>query len=370
MPGLLYRRLKGDGRASVEGLVRTGLTWAQKHLPGGTWAVPRLKSATRRRHGVVHARPSTTEGCSRQWSDGPRGPVVPDVPVDLTTMTVFRAEHFPTAGPYPWLDGPAPDLLVDNALRDQTITPWEARLGRYWARNGYVVVPGLLEENLVDHVWSAYEEAIEAGLVQPPEEVQFTGDRVPGRVLDPHLSVPEIDKLMRHPNLVRTVELLLGAESIPFQSISGHKASQQAIHSDSIHMTTYPTGYLVALWLAFEDIEPGSGPLEYYPGSHRLPVIYSAQAGIPEGSMRESGYREFDAKYTPLIRRTIEEKNLVPHHFHARKGDVLFWHANLLHGGSTRTDFARTRKALVFHYFANGCTCYHDLAASLSRIHA
>ena len=49
-----------------------------------------------------------------------------------------------------------------------------------------------------------------------------------------------------------------------------HKGSQQGAHSDSIHMTTYPIGYLSAAWIAFEDIHPDSGPQLFYPGSHRL----------------------------------------------------------------------------------------------------
>jgi ectoine hydroxylase-related dioxygenase (phytanoyl-CoA dioxygenase family) len=131
-------------------------------------------------------------------------------------------------------------------------------------------------------------------------------------------------------------------------------------------MTTYPEGYLVAMWIAFEDIHPGSGPLVYYPGSHRLPVIHATDVGISPADFNEWGYREFDVKYTPTIDRLIESEQLEPSHFHANRGDVLFWHANLLHGGSARTDFNVTRKALVFHFFADGCVCYHDLRGQLA----
>ena len=69
-------------------------------------------------------------------------------------------------------------------------------------------------------------------------------------------------------------------EPAPFQTITSHKGSQQQEHSDSIHMTTYPIGYLTAAWVAFEDIHPDSGPLVYYPKSHRLPYIFSRDVGI------------------------------------------------------------------------------------------
>jgi len=44
-------------------------------------------------------------------------------------------------------------------------------------------------------------------------------------------------------------------------------------------MTTYPEGYLVGAWVAVEDIHPDSGPLVYYPGSHRLPYYLSKEVG-------------------------------------------------------------------------------------------
>lgn len=38
--------------------------------------------------------------------------------------------------------------------------------------------------------------------------------------------------------------------------------------------------------------------------------------------------------------------------FHARKGDVFVWNAQLLHGGSPIADRGRTRRSVVFHYFS------------------
>lgn len=63
----------------------------------------------------------------------------------------------------------------------------------------------------------------------------------------------------------------------------------------------------------------------------------------------------------------MEERQLEPHYFEARKGDVLIWHANLLHGGSPRRELTRSRKALVCHYFVQGALCYHDLSSAHAR---
>jgi len=151
------------------------------------------------------------------------------------------------------------------------------------------------------------------------------------------------------------------------QTITSHKGSEQGVHSDSIHMTTYPLGYLSAAWIAFEDIHPDSGPLVYYPGSHRLPYVFSRDVGISESEFRREGYKSYQEKYEPYIQGLIARHNAEARYFHARKGDVLIWHANLLHGGSKRCDLQYSRKAVVVHFFVKGAFVYHDLAAARSR---
>lgn len=57
-----------------------------------------------------------------------------------------------------------------------------------------------------------------------------------------------------------------------FQGLYFHTGSQQAIHKDSayVKVDTNPM-HLTASWLALQDIEAGTGELEYYVGSHRAP---------------------------------------------------------------------------------------------------
>jgi ectoine hydroxylase-related dioxygenase (phytanoyl-CoA dioxygenase family) len=156
-------------------------------------------------------------------------------------------------------------------------------------------------------------------------------------------------------------------EPRPLQTITSHKGSQQALHSDSIHMTTYPLGYLTAAWIAFENIHPESGPLVYYPGSHKLPYVFSKDAGISESDYKANGYAAYQQKYEPYISELVREHGLRPAYFYARKGDVLIWHANLVHGGSQRINLRLSRRALVCHFFVKGSFVYHDLAAARSR---
>ncbi|HMZ47545.1 MAG TPA: hypothetical protein PLP28_01105, partial [Flavobacteriales bacterium] len=47
--------------------------------------------------------------------------------------------------------------------------------------------------------------------------------------------------------------------------------------------------------------------------------------------------------------------------FHARPGDVLLWHANLIHGGKKMNTPDASRKSMVIHCFADDVLCYHEL---------
>ena len=287
--------------------------------------------------------------------------------MDWSALPAYRAEHFPYSGPYPWLDYSNFEERVGARLTAGEIDAEQAAKCLYWARRGYIVLERLISPEILDEVWSAYDNAVSSGKFRLPPEPAANGDPHPGRYLNPHKKIGAFCRILKHRGLLAWLRLLTDREPKPLQTIMSHKGSQQAVHSDSIHMTTYPLGYLTAAWIAFEDISPDSGPLVYYPGSHKLPYIFSHHVGIGENDLRSVGYQTFQQKYEPFIARLIQEHHLEPEYFHARKGDVLIWHANLLHGGSTRRNLELTRKAVVCHFFVKGAFLYHDLAARQSK---
>lgn len=287
--------------------------------------------------------------------------------VKISKLPSFRAEHFPYSGPYPWLDQPNAFEQIDSRLNRNEISETDAEYCRHWSANGYIILKNFIEQPILDDVWKAYEKAIQAGKIKLKPESAGTNDPYPGRYLNPHKKVGALCKILKHPELLRYIRLLTEREPKPLQTIFSHKGSQQGLHSDSIHMTTYPLGYLTAAWIAFEDIHPDCGPLVYYPGSHRLPYVFSKDVGISEADFKNEGYASYRARYEPYIRQLVAERQIEPHYFHANKGDVLIWHANLIHGGSARRNIELSRKSLVCHFFVKGAFVYHDLASSRSK---
>ena len=287
--------------------------------------------------------------------------------VHLSKLPAYRAEHFPYSGPYPWLDQPDAMEQVKQQLAAGFLTEDQAHQCRHWAQYGYIILQNLFEPSLLDNVWERYEDAIRSGRIKLAPESAGEGDPYPGRFLNPHKRAAAFCRILKHQRLLEWLKLLTGREPKPLQTITSHKGTQQAVHSDSIHMTTYPLGYLTAAWIAFEDIHPDSGPLVYYPGIHKLPYVFSHHVGITETDFRDEGYGSYQQKYEPHIADLIREHDLQPAFFHAHKGDVLIWHANLLHGGSPRRNLQLSRRALVCHFFVKGAFVYHDLAATRSK---
>jgi ectoine hydroxylase-related dioxygenase (phytanoyl-CoA dioxygenase family) len=288
-----------------------------------------------------------------------------DQALDLRHREMFQAHQLPASGPLPWLDRPDALEVIQRRQQQGELSETAMAVCTQYAQQGYVILKQLLDHPTIDEVWgAAYDRAVPAGRIKPAPEQKTEADPYPGHVMNAHLQVPEIQKLFADPQLLAWVELLLGRSPIPFQTLLFPKGREQLAHSDSIHMTTYPLGYLCAAWIALEDIHPDSGPLVYYPGSHRLPYVFSVDVGLSPTEFRDRQYAAVGEKYEPYIQQLIQEKRLQPQCFHPQKGDVLLWHANLLHGGSERRDIRHSRKSLVCHYFARGAFCYHDLSGS------
>ena len=151
-----------------------------------------------------------------------------------------------------------------------------------------------------------------------------------------------------------------------FQSINFLMGSEQKTHSDSIHMTTYPLGGLLGVWVALEDTDLDNGPLHYYPGSHKLPYYLNSDYEN-EGNYFMIGDKDY-TQYEKMLATKITEHKIEKKIFTAKKGDVLIWHANLMHGGEPHLNKNRTRKSMVFHYFNMNCVCYHEITQRPSLI--
>ena len=252
----------------------------------------------------------------------------------------------------PWMD--KPEITEATIRQHSQFASFSAVIQQQllqWPQNGYMIIPGLLLQEAIA-INKEIEELQQEGKVQ----FNFTGRKI----MDAWQHSPAIRQAFHHPTILAILQFVFGKEPLPFQTINFVYGSEQKPHSDSIHMTTEPLGYLSAFWLALEDIQPGSGELVYYPGSHKLPYVMSEHydTGNTAVAIGENNYKRYENKIDEVIR----QHRFQPQTFLAKIGDVLIWHANLLHGGSTITDAAKTRRSMVAHFYADGVLCYHEIS--------
>lgn len=148
---------------------------------------------------------------------------------------------------------------------------------------------------------------------------------------------------------------LYGRRAFPFQTLNFPVGTQQDAHSDSVHFSSLPERFMCGVWLAMEDIGPDAGPLIYYPGSHRWPIMTNSLIGRRGyGSNLESAQDPYAVAWKALCDvYGVQQECFLP-----RKGQALIWCANLLHGGGRQTDPTVTRWSQVTHYYFEDCIYY------------
>jgi ectoine hydroxylase-related dioxygenase (phytanoyl-CoA dioxygenase family) len=222
----------------------------------------------------------------------------------------------------------------------------------HWNKNGFIIWNNYLDSETVD----AINSDIDGMLKKNEVGFNYTGRKI----FNAYKQSYTIRKVIKDKVLCDLLSFILDKKVLPFQTINFLKSSEQAPHADSIHMSTYPQGFLVAIWIALEDISTDQGPLSYYPGSHLLPYITNEDYDNTSGKFLLDG--NANKKYEEKIQQVIDSNNLPKEIFTAKKGDMFIWHANLIHGGEPMLNSTQTRKSMVVHYFTEGVICYHEIS--------
>jgi hypothetical protein len=165
------------------------------------------------------------------------------------------------------------------------------------------------------------------------------------------------------PELQELLQLFWGRMPIPFQTLNFPVGTQQHVHSDAVHFHSDPPGFMCGVWVALEDVHPDAGPLEYFPGSHRLPYLQARDVGLTE----EDGEPRDQTHFHAYWQQAVAAQQLQPQCFTPRLGQALIWTANLLHGGAPVVNPGLTRWSQVTHYFFEGCETYTPMLSDWPR---
>ena len=232
-----------------------------------------------------------------------------------------------------------------------------ADIRKYYSENGYVVVRGLLPQDLCDRATASFEAEVKpfGGFIYRqasanPERHVFTNE---GFMLNTILNVQSLDRrhfagfrqagldLLTHANMQQAVSTILSEPGKLVQSMYFDGNPVTWPHQDTYYLDAVEIGRMTAAWVAAEDIAPGAGRFFVYPKSH---LIDMAKNG---GSFDIAFHHE---RYKELVKQVIRDQELVCRAPALSKGDVLFWAAKTIHGSLRTTEPTRSRRSFTGHF--------------------
>jgi ectoine hydroxylase-related dioxygenase (phytanoyl-CoA dioxygenase family) len=261
-----------------------------------------------------------------------------------------------------WPDQANARDIVAGKLEIGQITEAQAALLDHWIENGYVVLERAIPHDLIDAAAADLDRAFAGGM----PGVRFECHKVaPGlvewqqeiaahaaKVIDMHHFSPAARTLMFARPLSDFLGLIFESRAFASQTLGFIRGSGQEGHQDSAYVPYSIPRQFAASWIALEDVTIGAGELFYYPGSHRFnDFLYGDRykSLVEAGRCGYTVQRDEVERHVQRLEKTARRRGIEKIVLAAKKGDVLVWHADLVHGGNP-VSADLTRKSLVTHY--------------------
>lgn len=251
----------------------------------------------------------------------------------------------------PWVESP----FFEEIIKSRNLTAEQEKIVREYNSSGYVVVPGILPLQLID----AVKEDVEKRAFDPNYPIKTQRDDT--RIQDFWQVSEPAKQLACYPKVLELLKLLYDREPVPFQTLNFRVGSQQRAHSDTIHFSSLPPKFMCGVWVALEDITEENGPVFYYPGSQKLPEYDFSHI---KPTANATSYNEYE-EYNDFLAEIIRVNKLEKKKFIAKKGDLLIWSSNIIHGGSPVTKVGSTRWSQVTHYYFEDCIYYTPMLSNM-----
>jgi hypothetical protein len=237
-------------------------------------------------------------------------------------------------------------------------------LVKQFDEEGYVVFKLEDVHDLIDEINFDIDNLIASGEYRTNSKIYSYNDSP--RIVESWKYSEASHRLAFNRQITDFLSVYFTAEPKPFSTINFLRSTEQPLHSDYIHFGTIPHFRLAASWVALEDIDPKSGPLQIVPGSHKGDIVCFSD--IATHVARSLG--EVKAQYTAyedLIRLSVRETQseiLTPI---LKKGEALIWNANLLHGSPTCVNNQLSRRSQVTHYHFSETDLFYNPSFSSIR---
>lgn len=277
-----------------------------------------------------------------------------------------------------WYDRADASELLAAALAGGRVSQSDAAALASLRDDGFAIVRGAVDPELAALVAAEVEGLVRQedarilATVQDHEGAQprpaeaWMLDRPSLKVLDAYFQLESCRRILLGPDVTRLVRLAFdGDDPLLFQSLNFVRGSEQWLHQDTAYVKVDRPMELIACWIALEDVTEGSGELCYVPGSHRLPEhLFGGErkCWVPECDGQDE-----HARWAEALPGRVHDAGLTVARFAPKRGDILFWHADLVHGGSPIEEASSTRRSLVAHYCPASTAPSYEVAHPLTR---
>ncbi|HEY0183180.1 MAG TPA: phytanoyl-CoA dioxygenase family protein [Rhodopila sp.] len=165
-------------------------------------------------------------------------------------------------------------------------------------------------------------------------------------LFDLYVNLESARRVCFHPRISRFLSLVFDTKPVACQQLLFQRSNGHQVHQDTSVVTVEDPMLLAATWIALEDVVAGSGELAFYDKSHRLPhYLFS------DGTKRIDFDRDNPDLYVAELDAACRRAAMPYECLLAKKGDVFFWTADLVHRSHPRTlPDDTSRLSCVTHY--------------------
>ncbi len=271
-----------------------------------------------------------------------------------------------------WTDRKDADEVLERLIKQAPrLEQWAQPLTSF-IRDGYVIFKNAVSDAAIDQYLSDLRDHTQLPVSPLKVSVPAYGPLDKGvvplnaanlgeplsKILDTFAHLPSARPLVFNDTVAQFLRIVFEEGLWAFQGLHFERGSTQAIHQDTAYVVSSKPLQLCASWLALEDVQPGSGELIYYPGSHHQFADWLYSKRYKHYNTKRDAHEEHLAHLDSLALRA-QQHQLPLQHFLPQKGDVLIWSADLAHGGSTITDSSLTRRSLVTHFSPASCVPHY-----------
>ena len=209
-------------------------------------------------------------------------------------------------------------------------------------KDGYVILEKCISNENIELILRNHRKFISKYKTYDPT--------ISPRIVNLHIEHMEILNIFKDANIEKFLNMYFLDSFTIYTSLFFKYPTQQPLHIDSPVFHTYPQGQFIGFWISLENAGEHNGQLELVPKSHLYPYLSPKKYIDNNKILPNEVWAKYQLDNYKNLKKIMPEFEIKK--INTKKGDIVIWHGNLLHGGSKALSRNMTRESMVFHITA------------------